>query len=64
MLEKLKWNKRKGATGTDDPSPEFLAEEKFSFQRNISALKTKHGIPPCLIISIDQMPMSFVNTGK
>ena len=64
MLGKLKWNKRKGATGIDDPSPQFLAEGKFSFQRNISTLVTKHGIPPCLNISIDQTPMSFVNTGK
>ena len=36
MLEKLKWIKCQGTTGKVDPSPQFLAEEKFSFQRNIA----------------------------
>ena len=26
VLEKLKWNKRKGTTGKVDPSPQFLVE--------------------------------------
>ena len=64
MLEKLKWNKRKATTGKVGPSPQFLAEEKFSFQRNKSALVTEHDIPPCMIVNIDQTPLSDVNTGK
>ena len=62
VLEKLKSNKRKGATGNVDPSLQILAQEKFCFPRNISALVTD--IPPCLIINIDQTPLSYVNTGK
>ena len=46
VLEKLTWGKRKGTTGKVDPSPKFLAEEKFTFQRNISALVSEHDIPP------------------
>lgn len=53
MLVKPEWNKPKGMTGKLDPSPQFLAEEKFSFQRNISTLVAEHDIPPCLIINID-----------
>ena len=52
VLEKLQWNKRKGATGKVYPSPQFLAEEKFSFQRNKSALGSEHDIPPCFMINI------------
>ena len=44
VLEKLTWSKRKGTTGKVDPSPQFLAEGKFTFQRNISALVSKHNI--------------------
>ena len=36
VLTKLKWNKRKGTTGKVESSPQFLAEEKFTFQRAIS----------------------------
>ena len=57
VLEKLTWSKRKGTTGK-------VAEEKFTFQRNISALVSEHDIPPSLIINIDQIPLSYVNTGK
>ena len=64
MLEKLTLNKRKGTTGKVDPSPQFLAKEKFTFQRNISALVSEHDIRPSLIINIDQSPLSYVNTGK
>ena len=46
VLEKPKWNKRKGVTEKVVPSRQFLAEEKFSFQRNISSLVTEHDIPP------------------
>ena len=42
---------------------QFLAKEKFTFQRNISALVSEHDIPPSMIINIDQTPLSYVNTG-
>ena len=45
VLEKLTWSKRKGTTGKVDPSPQFLAEGKLTFQRNISALVSEHDIP-------------------
>ena len=45
VLEKLKWSKRKGTTGKVDPSPQFLAEQKFTFQKNISALVPEHDMP-------------------
>ena len=64
VSEKLTWSKRKGTTGKVDPSPQFLAEEKFTFQRNISAFFSEHNIPPYLIINIDQTPLSYVNTRK
>ena len=64
VLEKLTWSKRKVTTGKVDPSPQFLAEEKFTFQRNISVLVSEHDIPPSLIINIDQTLLSYVNTGK
>ena len=37
VLKKLAWSKRKGTTGEEDPSHQFLVHEKFTFQRNISA---------------------------
>ena len=36
VLSDLNWSKRKGTTGKIQPSPQYLAEEKFSFQRAIS----------------------------
>ena len=44
--------------------PQFLAQGKFTFQRNISVLVSEHDIPPSLIINIDQTPLSYANTGK
>ena len=61
VLEKLKCNKREGTTGNVDPSPQFLAEENFSSQRNILAAVNEHDIPPYLI-NIDQMLLCYVNT--
>ena len=61
---KTAWSKRKGTTGNVDPSPQFLAEEKFTFQRKISALVSEHDIPLSLIINIDQTPLAYVNTEK
>ena len=36
VLKQLKWSKHKGTTGKVDPSPQFLVEEKFTFQKTIS----------------------------
>ena len=38
VLEKLTWSKRKDITVNVDPSLQFLAEEKFTFKKNISTL--------------------------
>ena len=47
VVEKLIWSKHNSATGKVDPfSCFFLAKEKFTLQRNISALATEHDIPP------------------
>ena len=64
VSEKLTWSKGKYITGKVDPSPQFLAEEKFTFQRNISAFVFEHDMPLSLIINIDQTPRSYFNTGK
>ena len=65
VVEKLIWSKHNSATGKVDPFPcLFLAKEKFTPQRNISALATEHDIPPSLIINIDQTLLLYVNTGK
>jgi len=64
LLITLDWCKRKGTTGKIEPSPQFLAEEKFTFQRAISAVVSEHDIPPQLIINLDQTPLSYVSPGK
>ena len=63
-VEKLTWSTRKGTPRKVDPSPQFLAEEKFTFQRKISALVSEHDTPLSLKITIDQTPLSYVKTGK
>ena len=47
-LENLAWSKCKCTAGKVDPSPQFLAKEKFTFQRNISAFVSEHDISPSL----------------
>ena len=64
VLNKLNWTKRKGTTGKVDPSSQFLAEEKYTFQRKISAAVSGHDIPQCLVLNIDQTPLSYVTPGK
>ena len=49
----MDWVKRKGTTGKVEPSAQFLAEEKFTFQRAISAMAYNHDIPPDLFINLD-----------
>ena len=57
VLEKRTQSKRKGNTGKIYPSPHFVAKEKFTFQRNISALVSQHDIHLYLTINIDQNPV-------
>ena len=63
-LKQLKWSKRKGATGKVDPSPQFLAEEKFTFQRTISTAILEHDILAPLAVNLDQSPLSYVSPEK
>ena len=58
VLTKLKWNKCKGTTGKVEPSPQFLAEKKFTFQRAISTALSKNDVPASLIVNLDQTPLS------
>ena len=64
VLEKLSWSKRKGTTRKVDPSPQFLAKGKLTFQRNISVLVSEHDVPSSLIINTDQTPLFYVIKGK
>ena len=64
MLKQLKSGKRKGTTGNVDPSPQVLAEEKFTFQRTISKVILERVIPAPLIVNLDQIPLSYVFPGK
>ena len=58
ILSDMKWSKRKGTTGKIEPSSLFLAEEKFTFKRAISAAISSHDIPNFLALNIDQTPLS------
>ena len=60
----MKWSKCKGTTGKVDPSPQFLAKEKFTFQRKISAGILEHNVPAPLVVNLDQTTLSFVSPGK
>ena len=64
VLKQLKWSKRKRITGKGDPSPQFLAQEKLTFQRIISTAILEHHIPPPLVVNLDQIPLSYVSPGK
>ena len=64
VQKQLKSSKRKGTTGKVDPSPQFLAEEKFTFQRTISAAILEHDIPAPLVVNLDQISLSYVSPGK
>ena len=55
QLDQTKRHNRKGRA---------IAEEKYTFQRNISVAITEHDVPPFLILNIDQTPLSYVTTGK
>ena len=60
----MDWVKRSGTTGKVEPSAQFLAEEKFTFQRAISAVVYNHDIPADLVINLDQTPLSYVSPEK
>ena len=64
VLSDLNWSKRKGTTGKIEPLPQFLAEEKFTFQRAISTAISSHDIPNFLVLNIDQTPLSYVSPGQ
>ena len=61
VLDSMKWVKRKGTTGKVEPSPQFLAEENFTFQREIASAVYNNYIPKELIINLDQTPLSYVS---
>ena len=48
VLSDLNLSKRKRTTGKIDPSPQFLAKEKFIFQRAMSTAISSHDIPTFL----------------
>ena len=64
VLSDLIWSKRKGTTGKIELSPQFLAEEEFTFQRAISTAISSHDIPKFLVLNIDQTPLSYVSPGQ
>ena len=64
VLKQLKWSKRKGTTGKVVPSPQFWAEEKFTFQRAISKAILEHNIPATLVVNLDQTLLSYVSPRK
>ena len=64
VLEKLTWSKHKVPSGKVDPSPQFLTEEEYTFQRKHISIRFGTRYPLSFIINIDQTPLSDVNTGK
>ena len=64
VMSDLNWSKRKGTTSKIEPSPQFLAEGKFTFQRAISTAISSHDIPNFLVLNIDQTPLSYVSPGQ
>ena len=63
VLTSMDWVKWK-ATGKVEPSAQFLAEEKFTFQKAISEVVYQHDTPPDLVINLDQTPLSYISPGK
>ena len=61
ILSDLNWSKRKGTPGKIEPSLQFLAEEKFTFEWAISTAISSHDIPNFLVLNIDQTPLSYVS---
>ena len=49
----MNWVKRKGTTGKIEPSPQLLAEKRFTIQKSIATVVYDHDIPSDLIINLD-----------
>ena len=64
VLKAMNWGKRKGTTGKVEPSKTFLAEEKFSFPRNVSNVTFDHDLPSALVLNLDQTCLFYVSPGK
>ena len=60
----MDWVKRKGTTGKVELSAQFLAEKKFTFQREIPTVVYKHDISVDLVINLYQTLLSCVSPGK
>ena len=56
VLKFMDWVKRKGTTRKVERSTEFLAEEKFTFQRAISNVVYNYDILADFVINLDQTP--------
>ena len=52
VLSDLNWSKLRGTTGKIEPSPQFLAKEKFTFQREISTGISNHDILNTFVLRI------------
>lgn len=63
VFKSINWVKRKGTTTKDKPIAQFLAEEKFTFQRAILTW-SNYDIRAGLVINLDQTPLSFVSPVK
>ena len=55
---------QKRTTGKVEPSAQFLAGEKFTFQRAISTKVYNYDIPADLAINLDQTSLSYVSPAK
>ena len=64
ILTKFNWSKRKGTTGNAETLPQFLVEEKFTFQRAIATAVSCHHIPDLLVLNIHQIPLAYVSPEK
>ena len=64
VLQSMDWVKRRETTGKIEPSPQLIAEEKFTFQKSIATVVFHHVIPSDLIISVDHTPLSNGSPGK
>ena len=58
------WVKCKGTPGKIEPSPQFFAEEKLTFQRPISTTILRHDISDSIVLNTDQTILSCISTGK
>ena len=51
-------------TGTIEPSSQFLAEQKFTFQRAISTPISNLDVPNFFVLKINQTTLSYVSPGQ